>query len=102
MEIYSTRVFDRWFAQLKDRKAKANIEARLRRITLGGNLGDCEAISNNISELRIDYGPGYRVYLARQGETVVILLAGGNKASQARDINKAKMMVAAGFEEDEQ
>ncbi len=63
---------------------------RIRRIQLTGNLGDCKPVGDGVSELRIDYGPGYRVYFARRGEVVILLLIGGDKSTQQRDIKKAK------------
>ena len=74
-----------------DQKAKARILARLRGATLG-NFGDCESVGEGVSEMRIHVGPGYRIYHVRAGSTVYVLLAGGTKASQAKDIAKAKRM----------
>jgi putative addiction module killer protein len=87
MELRSTAVFDRWFDGLKDIQAKARITARLRRVELG-NLGDCEPVSEGVAELRIHYGPGYRIYFCRKGSQIIVLLAGGDKSSQQRDIKK--------------
>ena len=72
-----------------DREAKARINIRLRRITLG-NFGDAKPVGEGVSELRITYGPGYRVYFTKQDDRIVILLCGGNKSSQPEDIAKAK------------
>ena len=83
--------FDEWLSHLADQKAKARILARLTGATLG-NFGDCEPIGEGVSEMRVHIGPGYRVYYARTGSTVYLLLAGGVKASQAKDIAKAKKM----------
>ncbi|MFP4306290.1 MAG: type II toxin-antitoxin system RelE/ParE family toxin [Desulfococcaceae bacterium] len=88
IEIRQTEAYSRWFQKLKDRQAKARIDIRIRRLSLG-NPGDVKSVGQGISEVRIDYGPGYRVYFTRRGETVVILLAGGDKATQRRDIRKA-------------
>ena len=88
MEIRTTAVFDHWFDGLKDLHAKARITARLRRVELG-NPGDCEPIGQGVSELRIHYGPGYRIYFCRKGSQIIVLLAGGDKSSQQRDIKKA-------------
>ena len=80
--------FEEWLAKLKDSQARARIRTRLERLRLG-NLGDCKSVGTGIFELRIDYGPGYRVYFGQQGETIVILLCGGDKKSQAADIKDA-------------
>lgn len=88
MEIRQTQVYSRWFRKLRDRRAKARIDIRIRRLSLG-NPGDAKSVGQGVSELRIDYGPGYRVYFTRRGEAVVILLAGGDKGTQSRDIRKA-------------
>jgi len=78
-----------WFTCLKDGRAKALIAARLARIE-AGNLGDCKSVGNGVSELRIAYGPGYRIYYAQQGQTLILLLCGGSKGTQKRDIEKAQ------------
>jgi putative addiction module killer protein len=83
--------FDAWLSNLADQKAKARILARLRSATLG-NFGDCEPVGEGVSEMRIHFGPGYRVYYTRMGSTVYALLAGGKKASQKKDIAKAQRM----------
>jgi putative addiction module killer protein len=83
--------FDAWLSHLADQKAKARILARLRSVTLG-NFGDCEPVGEGVSEMRIRVGSGYRVYYMRTGSTVYVLLAGGVKASQKKDIAKAKRM----------
>ncbi len=80
--------FDDWFGKLRDKRTKANIDARLVRLRLG-NFGVCRAVGNGVSELKIDYGPGYRVYFGRDGEVIVVLLLGGEKSTQAKDIKKA-------------
>jgi len=90
MEVYSTKLYDKWFARLKDKVAKVKIESRIRRILTNSDYGDCEKISNNVTELKIDYGPGYRIYLTTRAQKILILLAGGNKSTQVRDIKKAK------------
>ncbi|MGB9236990.1 MAG: type II toxin-antitoxin system RelE/ParE family toxin [Terriglobales bacterium] len=83
--------FDAWLSDLVDQKAKARILARLTSAALG-NFGDCEPVGEGVSEMRIHVGAGYRVYYARTGSTVYVLLAGGVKASQAKDIARAKRM----------
>ena len=93
IEIRQTDDFERWFERLRDRDARFRIAARIRRVSLG-NLGDVEPVGQGVSELRIHYGPGYRVYLAQRGETLVILLAGGVKSSQRRDIERAQELAA--------
>ncbi len=82
--------FAEWLDRLRDRLARAQIERRLARIQLG-LLGDAKSVGSGVSELRIDSGPGYRVYFAQAGQTVVLLLCGGDKRSQAADIAKAKV-----------
>lgn len=87
--IEQTQQYERWFTRLRDINAKARINARIYRLVLG-LYGDVKPVGGNVSELRIDYGPGYRVYFTeRQGE-IVILLAGGDKRTQPRDIETAK------------
>jgi putative addiction module killer protein len=81
--------FSDWLAALKDRRAVGIVRARLNRIRLG-NFGDCKSIAGGIEELRIDFGPGYRVYYGREGTRVVILLCGGAKKTQSRDILTAQ------------
>ena len=78
-----------WFDELKDRKAQAAIDARLLRLQRG-NLGDCKAIGAGVSELRVHFGAGYRIYFGQDGYTLVVLLSGGSKGSQKRDIHRAK------------
>ena len=89
MEVRKTEIFDKWFEGLKDRRARARIQVRIDRVEMG-NFGDVAPVGDGISELRIFYGPGYRVYFIQRGEVVVVLLSGGNKASQKSDIVKAK------------
>lgn len=87
-QIAQTELYEEWFADLRDRKGKEVILARLRRVEIG-NFGDCEPVGEGVSELRIHFGPGYRVYLMKQGIEIVILLAGGDKSTQRRDIDGA-------------
>ena len=91
IEVRQTEVFSRWIAELDDDRARARIEARIYRLSLG-NPGDVKPVGEGVSELRIDYGPGYRVYLAQIGKTLVILLCGGDKRSQSKDIKTAKAL----------
>lgn len=88
-EIRQTEDFRRWVAGLRDRRAVARIDARVRRLSLG-NPGDAKAVSGSIHELRIDYGPGYRIYYLRRGAALILLLVGGDKRSQQRDIRRAE------------
>ena len=88
-EALTTDVFDRWLSALADQRAMAKIASRIERLA-SGNPGDVRPVGGGISELRIHYGPGYRVYYRQTGTTIVILLCGGDKASQARDIERAR------------
>jgi putative addiction module killer protein len=88
IEVRQTETFVAWFGDLQDRRAKARVQARIDRLALG-NPGDVKPVGEGVSELRIDYGPGYRVYFVQRGQTVIILLAGGDKRSQPRDIRRA-------------
>ena len=88
VEIRQTRAYIRWFRKIRDTQARARILTRIRRLSLG-NPGDVRPVGEGVSEMRIDYGPGYRVYYARRGETTVVLLAGGIKNTQDRDIRRA-------------
>jgi putative addiction module killer protein len=92
IEIRTTDLFDSWLDALKDREASAVIAARIIRIR-HGLLGDVKPVGDKVSELRIDYGPGYRVYFTKQGKTLIILLCGGDKSSQSRDIKTAQKIV---------
>jgi putative addiction module killer protein len=87
-EIRKTDVFEKWFTALRDRQAIARINTRLRSVSLG-NFGDVKPVGEGVSELRIDYGPGYRVYFVQHGSKLIILLARGDKRSQQGDIEKA-------------
>ena len=89
LEIRQTEEYSRWFKSLRDRQARARINVRIRRLSLG-NPGDVKPAGGGVSELRIDYGPGYRVYFVQQGQALVILLAGGDKHTQDQDIKYAR------------
>jgi putative addiction module killer protein len=89
--VEKTEVFLKWLRGLNDVRAVARIQIRIDRLSLG-NMGDVKAVGEGISELRIDYGPGYRVYFKKTGKTIVVLLCGGDKASQVSDIKAAKRM----------
>ena len=91
IEVYQTEAYARWIAGLADDRARARIEVRIYRLSLG-NAGDVKPIGEGVSELRIDYGPGYRVYLTRRGKALVILLCGGDKRTQNKDIATAKAL----------
>jgi putative addiction module killer protein len=93
IEIRRTVVFAEWMDGLRDIRARAKIVARIDRMALG-NAGDVEPVGEGVSELRIHYGPGYRVYFTRRGLTLVVLLCGGDKSTQARDIRAAKLLAA--------
>jgi putative addiction module killer protein len=87
-EIVETLVFAEWIGRLKDHRARARINIRIQRVR-SGNFGDNSSVGDGVSEMRIDYGPGYRVYLAIRGKTIVVLLCGGDKSTQRKDIKKA-------------
>ncbi|WP_342106678.1 type II toxin-antitoxin system RelE/ParE family toxin [Methylobacterium sp. SI9] len=87
--IRQTEIFAAWFAALRDEQARARINVRIKRLALG-NPGDVRPVGAGVSELRVDYGPGYRVYFAQRGEAFVLLLCGGDKRTQDRDIRQAQ------------
>ena len=93
LEMYVTRTgvvpFEAWLRRLRDPQARARIRARLARVRLG-NLGDAHAVGGSVWELRLDFGPGYRVYYAQIGSATLLLLAGGDKTTQQRDIRQAQ------------
>ncbi len=89
IEVRKTDVFTNWFNDLRDKRAKARIQARIDRLE-AGHFGDVAPVGEGVSELRIFYGPGYRVYFVKQGSAVVILLSGGDKSTQNADIINAK------------
>jgi putative addiction module killer protein len=88
IEIRKTEVFGRWMDGLRDIRARARVQVRIERLA-SGHIGDAKPVGEGVSELRIDYGPGYRVYFTRRASTVVILLAGGDKRTQTADIKTA-------------
>ena len=81
--------FNEWLTSLRDHRARAKIRVRLDRGSLG-NFGDCHGVGDGVQELRIDYGPGYRVYFGQEGTTIVVLLCGGDKSTQTNDIETAQ------------
>lgn len=91
LEIIQSETFNRWRIALKDRQAVARVNARIRRLS-EGNPGDAKPVREGVSELRIDHGPGYRVYFTRRGPLVIVLLVGGDKRSQDADIERAIAM----------
>ena len=91
IEIRQTEVYEQWFDSVRDRQARVRIDTRIRRLSLG-NPGDVTPVGEGVSELRIDYGPGYRVYCMQRGQALVVLLAGGDKRTQDRDIRTALEM----------
>ena len=93
VEIIKSDTFDRWLRKLRDPRAKARVEMRIRRLSLG-NAGDVQPIGEGLSEMRIDYGPGYRVYFMQQNKVLVLLLCGGDKSTQQKDIAKAREIAA--------
>lgn len=92
-QLLRTEVFDQWLSSLADQRAVAKIASRVERL-VHGNPGDVKPVGEGVSEMRINYGPGYRVYYKQTGRTIVIVLCGGDKASQERDIRRAKELAA--------
>ncbi len=88
VEIRKTNVFAKWLDRLSDVQARARVLVRIDRLGLG-NPGDCKSVGEGVMEMRIHYGPGYRVYYVARGDTLIVLLAGGDKSSQQRDIKTA-------------
>lgn len=88
--IEKTAEFDKWLRKLKDLRAKAKILFRIQKIESDGHFGDAKPVGNGISELRIDYAKGYRIYFKEKDDTIIILLIGGEKSTQQADIKKAK------------
>ena len=91
IEVRQTATFSIWWDSLRDSGAKARIATRIDRLTLG-NFGDSKSVGGGVGELRVNYGPGYRLYFTRRGSVVIVLLCGGDKSSQSRDITKAKTL----------
>jgi putative addiction module killer protein len=93
IEIKQTETFKKWRMQLKDARALGLIASRLDRLNFG-HVGDAEAVGDGVNELRIHYGPGYRIYFQQRGKTIIILLCGGDKSTQAKDIRAAKRLAS--------
>jgi putative addiction module killer protein len=93
LELKQTETFRKWRMKLKDARARALIASRLDRLAIG-NAGDVKPVGEGVSELRIDYGPGYRIYFQKRGNSLVILLCGGDKRTQEEDIKRAKRFAA--------
>ena len=91
LTLRRTRLFDEWLWQLRDERARERINVRLRRLA-AGNAGETRFVGGGVVELKIDYGPGYRVYFIRRGIEIVVLLCGGDKSSQSKDIKTARML----------
>lgn len=91
IEVRQTDEYEKWFDSLRDRLAKARIDIRVRRLSLG-NPGDAKPVGEGVSELRIDHGPGYRVYFVQRADVLIVLLAGGDKRTQDQDIRVAKQL----------
>ncbi len=98
IEFRQTEMFRRWRTRLKDQRILALVASRLDRLAFG-NAGDVRPVGAGISELRIDYGPGYRIYYKRHGDTIILLLCGGDKRTQANDIETAKRLAKEWSEE---
>lgn len=99
IEFKQTETFRKWRIRLKDERARVLIASRLDRLAFG-HAGDVEPVGNGISELRIHYGPGYRIYFQKRKNTIIILLCGGNKSTQAKDIKTVKRLAEEWSEED--
>ena len=91
LEVRQTNAYSEWFSELRDRAAKTRIDIRIRRLSLG-NPGDVKPVGEGVSELRVDHGPGYRVYFIQKAEVYIVLLAGGDKSTQEKDIRNAKAL----------
>jgi putative addiction module killer protein len=91
VEIRQTSTYEDWFSRLRDHQARARINIRIRRLSLG-NPGDVKSVGGGVSELRIDYGPGYKIYFCQRGAALVLLLCGGDKRTQDANIRRAKAL----------
>jgi putative addiction module killer protein len=91
IQIQQTETYAKWFAGVRDRVTRARIDIRIRRLSLG-NAGDTKPVGEGVPELRVDHGPGYRIYFIQRGEVVIVLLAGGDKSTQDKDIRNAKAL----------
>jgi putative addiction module killer protein len=91
IELKQTQTFQKWRTRLKDERVRALIASRLDRLAYG-HAGDMESVGNGVSELRIHYGPGYRIYIQKRGNTIIVLLCGGDKSTQEKDIKAAKRL----------
>lgn len=91
IEVRTTEVFDAWLAQLRDKSARIRIQVRIDRLALG-NSGQHRVLANGLRELKVDCGPGYRIYYVQRGTLVVVMLCGGDKRSQSQDIEKASVL----------
>ena len=91
-EILQTHEFSKWLKRLKDAAGRARILVRIQRLSLTDNFGDVKSVGDGIFEMRIDFGPGYRLYYAKRDDRLILLLMGGDKSSQQRDIEKAKKL----------
>jgi putative addiction module killer protein len=91
LEVRQTITYSSWFDKLRDKAAKVRIDIRIRRLSLG-NPGDVKPVGEGVSELRVNFGPGYRIYFVQRGEELVFLLAGGDKSTQEQDISIAKSL----------
>ena len=91
LEVRQTNMYSEWFDALRDRTAKTRIDIRIRRLSLG-NAGDVKPVGEGVSELRVDHGPGYRVYFVQRADVHIVLLAGGDKSTQEKDIRNAKAL----------
>lgn len=94
IEVLQTAEFAKWLKRLKDMDTRARINVRIKRISLTGYFGDVKPVGDDVYEMRIDYGPGYRVYYSRRGNEIILLLIGGDKSTQQKNIEKAKRLNA--------